>query len=144
METTTVDVAGWVQAALDDVTPGQFLLLEYLSDEDLPVEPYAQAAIDPGGWHCEVVSARYLPVHRWPLDERALLRAGWQAPCDRTENWWRTDVDLELAAQLLVDALWVGRACADADRYAISIGTFPPGPGGGRPLPAPDGLPLAA
>ncbi len=141
---TRSELADWVQYALDEVTPGQFLLLEYLSDTDLPVEPYAQAAIDPGGWHCEVVSSRYLPTHRWPLDEPALLNTGWVAPGGGTENWWRTDVDLHRAARVLVDALWVGRACTDPDRYAISIGTFPSGPDDGRPLSAIDGLPLAA
>lgn len=144
MQTTRTELAEWVQAALDEVTPGQFLVLEYLTDEDLPVDPYAQAALDPGGWRCEVVSAHYLPAHRWPSDELALARTGWLAPDDRTDNWWLPDVDLVLAARLLVDALWDGRACTDPDRYAISIGTFPTGPDGGEPLPVPDNLPMAA
>jgi hypothetical protein len=144
VDTTRTELAAWVQGALDETTPGQFLLLEYLAEADLPVEPYAQAAIDPGGWHCEVVSAHHLPAHRWPLDESALQRSGWSAPSDRTANWWRTDVGLDRAASLLVDALWVARACTDPDRYAISIGTFPTGPDDGRPRARPDGLPLAA
>ena len=138
------ELADWVQAALDEITPGQFLVLEYLTDADLPVEPYAQAALDPGGWHCELVSPHYLPTHRWPIDEPAIDRAGWRPPDGRTHNWWSCDVDLDAAARLLVDALWDGRACTDPDRFAISIGTFPSRPDGGEPHPMPDGLPLAA
>jgi hypothetical protein len=133
-----------VQAALDGITPGQFLVLEYLTEDDLPVEPYAQAALDPGGWYCEVVSDWYLPAHRWPMNELALARAGWQVRDDVTDNWWCADVDLASAAHLLVDALWNGRSCTDPDRFAISVGTFPTGPDGGEPIPVPDELPLAA
>jgi len=138
------ELVGWVQAALDEITPGQFLLLEYLSEGTLPVEPYAQAALEPGGWHCEIVSALHLPPCIWPLDEGLLDETGWLAPDGRTDNWWRADVDLGLAAGLLVEALWDGRSCTDPDRYAVSIGTFPAGPDGGEPRPAPADLPLAA
>ena len=131
------ELVAWVQAELDSVAPGQFLLLEYLTDDDLPVEPYSQAALDPGGWHCEVVSNRYLPGHRWPLDEGVLARDGWQIPNGRTDNWWQSDVALEAAAGLLVDALWSGRDLTDPDRYAVSIGTFPCGQRGGESLPRP-------
>ena len=133
-----------MQSALDEVTPGKFLILEYLTEEDLPVEPYAQAALDPGGWYCEVVSTHYLPGHRWSLDELALVRSGWHPPDQQTDNWWRADVGLEHAAGLLVDALWIARTCTDPDRYAISVGTFPSGPDGGEPVPVPDELPIAA
>ena len=138
------DLVCWVQDALDQVQPGQFLLLEFLSGEGLPVDPYAQAALDPGGWYCEVVSAHHLPTHRWVLDELALARQGWQPPDSGTDNWWRGDVGLDQAAALLVDALWIGRGCTDMDRYAISFGTFPSGPDGGEPIPVPRDLPLAA
>lgn len=138
------ELVSWVQDALDQVKPGQFLLIEYLPNTDLPVEPYAQAALDPGGWYCEVVSDRYLPAHRWPLDEVALVREGWLQPDSDTDNWWRGDVLLGAAADLLVTGLWVGRGCTDENRYAISVGTFPTGPDGGEPLPEPEALPLAA
>ncbi len=143
-QTALDDLVPWVQAALDQVTPGQFLLIEYLTDDDLPVEPYAQAALDPGGWHCEVVSDRYLPRHRWPIDHLALSAAGWRPPGEGSDNYWVPDVDLGSAATLLVRGLMLGRGCTDPDRYAISVGTFPSGPHGGEPLPALDGLPLAA
>ena len=115
----------WVQAALDGTTPGQFLLLECLTGDDLPVEPYAQAALDPDGWGLEVASSHYLPGGPWPLDEVYLANAGWHCPGARTRNWWQTDVSLDAAAGLLVDALWFGRGVSDPDRYAISVGTFP-------------------
>jgi hypothetical protein len=137
-------LATWVQSTLEEITPGKFLLLEYLTEGDLPVEPYAQAALDPGGWYCEVVSAHHLPGHRWGLDEVALARSGWRPPDLRTDNWWRADVDLGHAAAFLVDALWIARACTDPDRYAISVGTFPSGPEGGEPMPLPDEVPIAA
>jgi hypothetical protein len=117
----------WVQAALDRITPGQFLLLEYVTGDDLPVEPYAQAALDPAGWCCELVSALHLLGHRYPLNEPAVTRMGWRAPDAGTDNWWQTDVALAAAAHLLVDAHWGGRDLTDPDRYAIRVGTFPCG-----------------
>lgn len=127
MSNDLAELVEWVQTALREITPGQFLLLEYLTEDDLPVEPYVQAALDPGGWYCEVVSSHYLPGHRWPLDEQALTRRGWRAPESGTGNWQQTDVAFDVAARLLVDAHWFGRGLSDPDRYAISIGTFPCG-----------------
>jgi Flp pilus assembly pilin Flp len=115
-----------VQAALDGITPGQFLVLEYLTEDDLPVEPYAQAALDPGGWYCEVVSDWYLPAHRWPMNELALARAGWQVRDDVTDNWWCADVDLASAAHLLVDALWNGRSCVGVHSVDVRDGAHEP------------------
>jgi hypothetical protein len=129
------ELVTWVQAALDSITPGQFLLLEYVTGDDMPVEPYAQAALDPAGWCCELVSARYLPGHRYPLNEPALTRMGWRAPDAGTDNWWQTDVALNTAAQLLVEAHWLGRNLSDPDRYAIRLGTFPCGRRAGEHLP---------
>ena len=140
----SAELATWVQEALDQVRPGQFLLIEYLSGTGLPVDPYAQAALDPGGWYCEVVSGHHLPTHRWFLDELALTRQHWRQPDDGTDNYWQPDVALDQAAELLVTALWCARACTDIDRYAISIGTFPTSPDGGEHLPQPEALPLAA
>jgi hypothetical protein len=125
VENTRHELADWVQAALDEVTAGQFLVLEYLTDENLPVQPYAQAALDPGGWSCEVVSTVHLPPRLWPSDAGALTRAGWFHPDGRTQNWWRAEVGLDAAGRVLVDGLWDGLGCTDPDRYAISIGTFP-------------------
>jgi hypothetical protein len=121
------ELVTWVQTALDGIAPGQFLLLEYVTGDDVPVEPYAQAALDPGGWCCELASAHYLPGRRCPIDEVALSERGWQVPDAETDNWWQTDVPLDAAAQLLVDGLWFGRDLTDPDRYAIRIGTFPCG-----------------
>lgn len=135
MDEDRSELEAWVQAALDSITPGQFLLLEYLTGDALPVEPYAQAALDPGGWYCEIVSAHHLPGHLRRLDELALVRDSWRAPDSGTDNWWQSDVTLNAAARLLVDALWFARDCTDPDLYAISIGTFPSGPRGGEPLP---------
>lgn len=134
----------WVHEALDTVQPGQFLLIEYLSGAGLPVDPYTQAALDPGGWYCEIVSTQHLSAHRWPIDEPALARRGWRSPDGDTDNWWRPDVALDQAAALLVDALWIGRGCTVPDRYAISVGTFPSRPEGGEPLPVRQDLPLVA
>jgi hypothetical protein len=142
VDTERSDLVAWVAAALTPITPGQFLLLEYLTDDDLPVEPYAQAALEPGGWHCEVVSASHLPSHRWPLRERALTRAGWRPPAGRTANWWQPDVALDSAAGVLVDALWTGRVCTDIDRFAVSVGTFPAPRGGGEPMTWSGDVPL--
>ena len=139
-----IGLIAWVQDALDHVQPGQFLLIEYLTGEDMPVEPYAQAALDPGGWYCEVISDQHLPRHRWPLDELELARTCWHQPDHGTDNWWQADVSLDHAAPLLVTALWRARGCTDEDCYAISVGTFPTGPDGGLPLLEPRTLPLAA
>jgi hypothetical protein len=132
------ELVTWVQAVLDRITPGQFLLLEYVTDDDLPVEPYAQAALDPGGWCCELVSARYLPGHRWPIEELTLSQSGWHAPDSGTDNWWQTGVALDAAAQLLVEALWFGRHLTDPDRYAIRW-DFPLRPTGRRTPPGSSG-----
>ncbi len=138
------ELVNWVQEGLDQVQPGQFLVIEYLRGAGLPVDPYAQAALDPGGWYCEVVSTYHLPAHRWVLDELALARDGWRSPDADTDNWWLPDVPLGDAAALLMEALWIGCGRTDLDRYAISVGTFPTGPNGGETLPVPEALPLAA
>ncbi len=144
MNIERTDTVTWVQAALDSITPGQFLLLEYVTGDDLPVEPCAQAALDPEGWCCEVVSARYLPGQRWPIDDAALAQRGWRAPDAGTNNWWQTQVPLDAAAQLLVDALWFGRCLTDPDRYAIRVGSFPCARRAGEHVPDQTGLLITA
>jgi T3SS (YopN, CesT) and YbjN peptide-binding chaperone 3 len=120
----------------------QFVILDYTSGRRLDPDPYAQAAhAGPDGLICEVVSDVYLPAGRWPLDEVALRRAGWSAPSQGTENWWRlveTSVDV---AAVLVEGLRLGRACTDPEAFSWSVGTFPPGPGDGEPVPVPAPLP---
>jgi hypothetical protein len=134
----------WVQASLDSIAPGQFLLLEYVTGDDLPVEPYAQAALDPAGWCCELVSAHHMPGQRWPVDDAVLSQRGWHAPDARTGNWWQTDVALDAAAQLLVDGLWFGRRLTDPDRYAIRVGSFPCARRAGEHVPDGAGLLITA
>lgn len=138
------ELVAWIRSTLDEVKPGQFLLIEYLTESGLPVEPYAQAALDPGGWYCEVVSTHYLPSERWPLDELALTRDRWHSPDPDKDNWWQRDVGDADVASRLIGGLWNGRSCRDAYRYAVSVGTFPSGPGGGEEQPADHALSLAA
>jgi hypothetical protein len=138
------ELVAWVAANLDRITPGQFLLLEYLTGDDLPVEPYAQAALDPDGWCCELVSAHYLPGQLWSVHEMTLIRSGWHVPDASSHNYWQTEVAFDDAAQLLVEALWFGRNLTDPDCYAISIGTFPCGRRGGERLPGQSGTLVTA
>jgi hypothetical protein len=136
------ELIDWVRDALEHVAPGHFLLIEYLSDEDLPVEPYAQTAPDPDGWYCEVVSDRHLAQHRWPLDELALMSHGWSSPDGLTDNWWATPGDAAQAAAFAVDALWFARRCTDPERYAISSCPLSSGPDD-RAFANPHVLPMA-
>ena len=120
----------------------QFIIVEYATGRPLTPEPYAQAAdAGPNGMICEVVSGEYLPASQWPLDEVALRRAGWAAPSQGTENWWRLVESADLVAAALVDGLRVGRACLDPQAFNWTVGTFPPSPGDGEPVPIPGSVP---
>ena len=113
----------------------QFISVEYTTGHHLVPEPYAQAAHAEPELICEVVSDVYLPATEWPLDEVALRRAGWSAPSQGTENWWRMVTGTDQVAAALVEGLRVGRACRDPESFTWSVGTFPPGPGNGEPVP---------
>lgn len=118
--------------------PGQFVIVEYAGTGTEP-EPYAQASVEPYGFHCEVVSERYLPAQQWPIDVKALSAAGWAAPDAVMDNWWHSADTAECAAELLLAGLRSGRCCPDPDDLTWSTGTFPTPPnGGGEPFGWPD------
>jgi len=112
--------------------PGQFLILDY-DRGHLASPPYAQLAVEHDGFYLEVVSAYYVPTSECPLNTRWLRSHGWSSPDADTANWWRTSNDASHAARALVTALTVARSCRDPDRFSISMGSFPPPPGGGEP-----------
>lgn len=122
---------------LAPLAPGAFVILEFTATSCDDRYPYAQCARETDGWYLEVVSARYLPPVVWPLDELALRRAGWAAPDDRTDNWWRLESSHPAVAGLLVEALVLGRQCPSLpDAFRIVEGRFGSGgPDGGEPLP---------
>jgi len=130
---TTFDLVTLVEQVITDLLPGQFLTLDYDSG-DPGREPYAQLAIEFDEYYLEVVSEHYLPPTEWPLNTRWLRSHGWSCPDESTANWWRTTSDAHLAARALVTALTTARACREPDRFSVSIGTFSPPPGGGKPL----------
>jgi hypothetical protein len=116
---------------------GQFIVVDYATSHRLSPEPYAQATHAGPDLICELVSGEYLPASQWPLDEVALRRAGWAAPSQGTENWWRLVEAADLVAAALVDGLRMGRACLDPEAFSWTVGTFPPSPGDGEPVPIP-------
>jgi hypothetical protein len=124
-----------VAEALANLRPNQFVILEYHPGGE--PEPYAQAAYEMGGYHCELVSEECLPADLWPIDDVAIRRQGWTAPDSDTPNWWTRAATAEQAAHHLVDGLRHGRRCPDPAAYTWWDGTFPDGGGGGEPLPAP-------
>ncbi len=140
---TVFDLVALVERVIAELSPGQFLTLDY-SDGPPGLEPYAQLAVDGDSYYLEVVSELHLPPTQWPLYSSILRAAGWSAPDDDTANWWQTATDPHLAARALVDALMTGRGCTAPDRFSVSIGTFPAPPDGGEPLPGTRGSGLAA
>lgn len=130
-----IALADAITKVLTELRWGQFAVFDYvdsLSDD----APYAQIALNPGGYYCEVVSDAYLCADRWPLDEKTLLAAGWQIPDDATLNWWMSGIDgPSEAAGLMTAALSEAHACRDASRVRWKIGAFPPPPDGGEPMP---------
>ncbi|MDO8309022.1 MAG: hypothetical protein Q7V58_11770 [Actinomycetota bacterium] len=108
--------------------------MDYAVDGPSEAVPYAQAAYDGAGWYCEVVSGIYLPGDQWSLDEVALRRAGWRMPDRETANWWQLPSTAQEVGDLLVWALRDGRGCDDPARFAWTVGSFPPGPDGGKPV----------
>lgn len=119
---------------------GHFAIVEFLPEGWEGAEPYVQAAREPSGWYLEVVSDRFLPRSVWPINELALRRCGWTPPADVDDNWSRFeegDGDARALAQLMHEGLVVGRVCIGDGSFRLTIGTFPPGPDGGLPLPGP-------
>jgi hypothetical protein len=113
--------------------PGQFLIVECGATHDDAFVPYAQAARDSDGWHCEVVSQHYLPASEWPIDEVVLARLGWRAPGEG-DNWNRRAALGDDVAGLLLGALHLGRLCPQEGPFSWVVGTFPRGPDGGLPV----------
>lgn len=140
------DLLARVTDALATLRPGRFVLLEYHQSVTWDPCPYAQCAREVDGWYCEVVSEFYLSRELWPIDELALRRAGWLVPDGTTDNWWRSVDAAADAAALLIEGLRSGRLCPDPGSFSCTVGTFPPGPDGGEPLPIPseDDMLLAA
>jgi hypothetical protein len=99
--------------------------------------PFVQAAPGPSGWYAEVVSELFLPEGSWPLDREWLRGAGWLAPNDSTDNWWREHVPAQDVVACLLDGLRCARTCLLPDVVTLSTGTFPPRPRGGQPLARP-------
>ena len=132
---------GWEQVRLrldpvvQSVPWGSFVLVQHGDGDRVP---YAQGAPGPAGWYLEVVSAAYLPVEVWPLDEPWLTHAGWLEPDGETLNWWLSRVPADDVAGLLLDGLRHGRGCSDPSLVQVSVGRFPDGPDGGEPLPVLD------
>lgn len=120
-----------VQACLTRTRSHQFVLIEYDGDLTGGPDPYAQAALIDGYWHCEVVSARYLMPGRWPLNELWLKNSGWGLPAHACANWFQAAASDHGAAALLVDGLRFGRQCMEPDRFEVSVQSFAGGPGPG-------------
>ena len=122
------------------VQVGQFAILEFVPADGSDVRPYSQAAREPdGSWYAEVVSDRYLSRFAWPLDTDALRRDGWSLPDAPDGNWWRyaDTSDPHEVARILVNGLRFGRRCFGEGSFDVSIGTFPPNPDDGLPVPLP-------
>lgn len=132
-----------VERSIGGLRTGQFLIVDYDSG-DPGNEPYAQLAVEPDELYLEVVSEHHLPAGQWPINTPALRTRGWSPPDGDTANWWCTATDAQAAALSLVTALMVARACLDVERFSVSIGTFPPPPDGGEPVPDTDAATVAA
>lgn len=102
----------------------------------LDPDPYAQVALErDGSFYCEVVSEHHLPASAWPIDELALLAAGWDPPVGPVTNWSCSADTAAEAAGLVIDALRFGRSCTDPDQFVGTIDRWPPPPSDDPPAP---------
>jgi hypothetical protein len=132
--------ADW-DGLLDDVTetigllePRGYLIMS--AAVGLDPDPYAQVACEAlGEYYLEVVSQHHLPDSTWPIDELALVAAGWEPPMGCTTNWSRMASSADEAAGLLIGALRFGRSCEDPDRYVGTVDRWPPPDDDDDPLP---------
>lgn len=135
MEKTWESLTTDLTRVLDALLPEHFVIIEF--DAGLSTtNPYVQAAREPNGFYCEVVSEEFLPRAEWPILQRTLIESGWERPSGGGENWHQIVDNLPSpAAQLMLDGLRQGRVCRDPNRIAWRVGRFPPGPDGGEPVP---------
>jgi len=105
------------------------VLIDYNIGNPTGPDPYAQAALVDGLWHCEVVSGRYLIPARWPLNELWLKRFGWSLSAQGFANWFLSASTAQVAAVILVEGLRFGRQCVDPARFGVSVQSFAGGSG---------------
>lgn len=126
---------GWARAAelvtdaLLNMPWNSFLSIDYGDDTDGPFRPYAQASPSAEGAWCEIVSARFLPADKWPIDADYLLRNGWSEPDGDFPNWHKQGIPAIEAGYQILEGLRYGRMCGDPRKVRWHSGEFPGGPG---------------
>ncbi|WP_129662322.1 TY-Chap domain-containing protein [Rothia uropygialis] len=110
--------------AIKELPWKHFLTVDYATGNTGGDSPYAQAFTGPGGVSVSLVSEHFLPAIMWPLDEEYLKEAGWTPPNPHRWHWEQSQLALNEAAGLLVDALRYGRGCSDPYRFRWGSGAI--------------------
>ncbi|MCQ6269102.1 hypothetical protein M8J71_01085 [Pseudarthrobacter sp. R1] len=115
--------------ALTNMPWNSFLSIDYGDEADGPNRPYAQATPSADGVWCEIVSEKFLPADKWPIDANFFKRNGWSAPDEEVPNWHKQGVPPLEAGHQILEGLVHGRSCPDPQKVRWHSGEFPGGPG---------------
>lgn len=118
------DLIAEIHQAIRDLPWKHFLTVDYETGNTGGDSPYAQAFTGPRGVDVTLVSEQFLPAILWPLDQEYLEESGWKAPTPDQWHWSRTQLSLDDAAEVLVDALRYGRDCSDPYRFRWGSGAI--------------------
>lgn len=108
---------------------GSFLSIQYADDAAEGLSPYAQAVPGADGVWFEIVSEKYLPADKWPIDAGYLNENRWSAPDNDFPNGYKDGIPHVEAGHQILEGLRYGRGCYDASKLQWHTGDFPSGPG---------------
>lgn len=111
--------AAWVRAGefiselLASMPRNRSLQIQYGDSANGSIQPYAQGTRGDDGVWCEIVSERFLPGAKWPIDTEYLEARGWLVPDDEVPQWCKEKVAFHDAGHQLLKGLRFGRRCPD-------------------------------
>ena len=117
-----------ISEVLANMPWNSFLSIQYTEDTE-GLTPYAQAVPSADGVWFEIVSERYLPADKWPIDTDYLTGNRWSTPDNDFPNWHKEVFHISKPVIRYSKACRFGRGCEDASKLRWHTGEFPTGPG---------------